>query len=184
MGVNEAAEVQRVTLEFGCGHRKRPGAIGVDWNPDSDANVVCNLNRLPWCFKDNVCDELICNHIIEHLSDTFAVMAEIHRICRPGAIVRIRCPHFTCLYSYRNPTHLHHFSLDSFDYFLTDSKHVEYPVRTRFRLIKKQFEFSRALVSWPAKIFAKHFPHQYEKHLCFISPCLHIYVELEVVKDL
>ena len=182
MGAKLQDQATRVTLELGCGHRKTPGARGVDWNVASDADVVCNLNRLPWCFRDDACDELLCNHIIEHLDDTFGVMAEIHRICRPGALVRIRCPHFTCLYSYRNPTHAHHFSLDTFDYFLIDSPHVEYPVKKRFRLRSKRLEFGRALISWPARWFAHRFPHQYEKHLCFLFPCQHIVVELEVVK--
>ena len=170
-------------MELGCGNSKTEGAIGADINPASKADLVCQLNRSPWPFRDDVCRELRCYHVIEHLDDTFAVMAEIHRICRPNARVKIRCPHFSCLYSYRNPTHVHHFALDSFDYWLVDSPHVNYPVAERFRLIRKGFEFGRAIISQPARKFAEHFPHQYEKHFAFIFPCQHIYVELEAAKN-
>jgi hypothetical protein len=38
-------------------------------------------------------------------------MEEIHRVCRPGAIVQLRTPHFSSALAYSDPTHRHYISL-------------------------------------------------------------------------
>ena len=35
------------TLDVGCGIHKQPGAIGIDRNPASRADVLCDLDRYP-----------------------------------------------------------------------------------------------------------------------------------------
>lgn len=44
------------------------------------------------------------------------VMDELWRITKNGAKIIIRTPSFNNADSYRDPTHIHHFTLNSFDY--------------------------------------------------------------------
>ena len=109
------AERGRRILDLGCGRHKVPGALGVDQNPRSQADVLADLDakRLP--FRDGLFDEVHLNHVIEHLQDVVAVMAEIHRVCKPGAAVTVRTPHFSSIHSYTDPGHRQRLARGSMD---------------------------------------------------------------------
>ena len=40
-------------------------------------------------------------------------MDELHRICRPGARIQLRTPHFSSMLAYSDPTHTHYFSAEA-----------------------------------------------------------------------
>ena len=40
-------------LDVGCGINKLNGSIGVDRNPSSRADVLCDLDHLPYPFRDS-----------------------------------------------------------------------------------------------------------------------------------
>ncbi|MBM3775223.1 MAG: class I SAM-dependent methyltransferase, partial [Acidobacteria bacterium] len=54
-------------LDVGCGLRKQAGAIGIDRNPSSRADVLCDLDRFPYPFRDQSFDRVLAIHVIEHL---------------------------------------------------------------------------------------------------------------------
>src|SRR5207244_5485059 len=110
-----------LVLDLGCGRRKRAGAVGVDVNPASGADVIHDLNRAPYPFDNRTIDEVYLDNVLEHLDDVVAVMEEIYRICRPGARVRIDVPYFRSRWAAVDPTHRHQFSVLSFAYF--DPRH-------------------------------------------------------------
>ena len=72
-------------LDVGCGINKHPGAVGIDRNPSSAADIICDLDhgRLP--FRDNSFDHVLAIHVIEHAADVIRTMEEFHRLLRPGA---------------------------------------------------------------------------------------------------
>lgn len=92
-------------LHLGCGNKKENGAIGVDISPDTQADVIHDLEIFPYPFSDNQFDLILCYDIIKHLQDTVKVMEEIHRVARNGAMVKIRVPHYACWWAYSDPTH-------------------------------------------------------------------------------
>ena len=108
-------------LDLGCGKRKHSGAIGVDFNANTDADVVHDLNNYPYPFDDNTFDKIYCSHILEHLDNLVNAMNEIHRISKPNAMVIIRVPHFSQAGAWGNPTHRRAFALHTFSYFEEDS---------------------------------------------------------------
>jgi len=71
-------------LDIGCGKDKIKGegviVIGVDIDPNHKANVVHNLNKFPYPFKDDEFDEIICFNILENLENIPNVIKEIYRI--------------------------------------------------------------------------------------------------------
>ncbi|HWQ53807.1 MAG TPA: class I SAM-dependent methyltransferase [Bryobacteraceae bacterium] len=108
------------TLDVGCGIRKHPGAVGIDHNPASRADVLCDLDHIPYPFADNSFDRLRAIHVIEHVSDVIRTMEEFHRLVRPGGRIRIETPHYTDFSSFCDPTHRSHLTSFSFRYFGPD----------------------------------------------------------------
>jgi hypothetical protein len=47
-------------------------------------------------------------------------MEELHRISKPNGVIEIWTPHFSHPNSFNDPTHKHHFTLGTFDYFTGD----------------------------------------------------------------
>jgi SAM-dependent methyltransferase len=176
-------------LDVGCGKRKIPGAIGIDWNPATDADVIHDLNRFPYPFADNAFDEVNCDSILEHLDDVFKVMAEIHRITSAGGLVRIKVPYYTSFDAFTDPTHKHFFTSRSFDYFRADFTY-NYYTTARFAIKKMHLTFL------PLKQLGGRSPYQlvgieflankaikiYEAFFAYIFPAQIISFELQVVK--
>lgn len=90
-------------LNLGSGEFPKPGYVNVDYYSITPPDIVHDLDRFPYPFADNEFDLVEADHCLEHLRDPFAVMREIHRITKPGGIVRIRVPHFS-----RGFTHADH----------------------------------------------------------------------------
>jgi SAM-dependent methyltransferase len=90
-------------LDIGCGRNKVEGFVGLDIAPDVGADIVCDIEQgIP--LPDNSVDEVHMSHVLEHLREVDMVLAEIARICRPGARIFFRVPdvqHET----YHMPTH-------------------------------------------------------------------------------
>ena len=172
-------------LQLGCGSDKYPGAIGLDVNPRSEADVICDLNLYPYPFAADTFDLVLCEHILEHLDDVIKVMEEIHRVSRAGARVIIRVPHFSSVYYYSDPTHKHPFGRHSFDYFVPGT-----PVR---KFNYSSVEFHLVQVGFPPPpdagwikraIFRRinGFGDFYERRLTFIFPRHLLEFHLEVIK--
>src|SRR3989344_4926946 len=67
-------------LDVGCGFRKLPGAVGVDANRNSEADVHHNLESFPWPFAENSFDLILLSHVLEHLPDTARTLRAIWRV--------------------------------------------------------------------------------------------------------
>ena len=97
-------------LNLGSGSKILKGYVNVDkfqyYNPD----VVHDLEKFPYPFKDNSIDEILLSHVLEHIGqnpDVFNnIIKELYRICKNNSIVDIRVP---------NPRH---------DDFISDPTHV------------------------------------------------------------
>jgi hypothetical protein len=129
-------------LDMGCGRRKALGFIGIDYTLDSDADVICDLNRFPYPFKDNSFSQIRAADCLEHLADTVKVMEEIHRISKRGSVVDIASPHFSSHNLYTDFTHKKAFAVRSFDFFSQQKSQVRKYMQTTadFEIVKKWIE--------------------------------------------
>ena len=172
-------------LHLGCGQKKAMGAIGVDLNPRSQADVLCDLNLFPYPFADGVFDSVLCEHVLEHLDDVIRVMEEIHRVSKAGARIIVKVPYFTSVYFYRDPTHKHFFTIHTFDYFLPGSPLCQFRYSdVQFRLLRVEFPppANAGLVKRLVfQVINRHLEF-YERRLAFLLPRHLLYFELEVVK--
>jgi SAM-dependent methyltransferase len=173
------------TLDVGCGIRKAPGAIGIDRNPASAADVLCDLDRLPYPFADAAFDRLEAIHVIEHVSDVIRTMEEFHRLLRPGGRVFLVTPHYTDFSSFCDPTHRWHLNSFSFRYFGEDHGGFGYYSPVKFREISVRL---RLLALWRALGFeflvnhSRRFRLFWEHYLCFLVRGKVMEFELEALK--
>ena len=82
----------RRVLDLGCGNDKLPGAIGIDINPGSAADIVRSLDDTPWPLETSSFDFVRAQDVLEHVDDFIKVVDEIYRVCRDGATVEVRMP--------------------------------------------------------------------------------------------
>jgi SAM-dependent methyltransferase len=106
-----------VAIDLGCGIRKQPGALGLDIaRITGSVDLLGDVTRTP--FRDACADRVYASHIVEHLDDLPAFMAEIWRICKHDAVVHFRFPHASSSHTaWTDPTHQRALTMETFDYF-------------------------------------------------------------------
>ena len=158
-------------LDVGCGINKYPGAIGLDNNPASRADVLADLDRFPYPFCSGAFDGLRAIHVIEHVADVIKTMEEFHRLVKPGGRVHIETPHYTDYSSFCDPTHKHHLNSFSFRYFGENHGGFGYYTRARFREITVKVKLL-ALWRWLGfELLVNRVPRFrkfWEHYLCFV----------------
>src|SRR5882672_5585311 len=97
-------------LDVGCGDNKYPGAIGLDSNPRTAADVIHDLGAFPYPFPDDEFDLVVTRHVAEHVPDVMAFMSELHRITKPGGIIKLVTPHYSNPDWASDLTHRNHFN--------------------------------------------------------------------------
>jgi predicted SAM-dependent methyltransferase len=177
-------------LDIGCGRNKRPNAIGIDRVRLPGVDLVHDLNRFPYPFKDNTFDEIHAVHVAEHTDSILAVMEEVHRIAVTGAQVTVVTPHYTDSVSWQDPTHRWHLNSYSFDYF-DPSYHTNHYTPARYAILHKHLELASLWKSlglqwlinldnrWRALRFVRKFREQY---LCFLLRGKQMTFRLQVIK--
>ena len=172
-------------LDVGCGINKKAGAVGVDRNLASRADVIADLDRFPYPFRDSAFDGLQAVHVIEHLSDVIRSMEEFHRLVRGGGEVFIVTPHYTDFSSFCDPTHKSHLNSFIFRYFGEDHGGFGYYSKARFREISVRV---RLLAFWRwlgFELLVNQFPRYrrfWEHYLCYVVRGKAMAFEFEVLK--
>ncbi len=152
-------------LDLGCGDQVRPGFVGVDRSPSAGAQIVCDLTtRFP--FRSDCVEEVWMDNLIEHVLDVPHLMSEVARVCRNGAQVTVRTPHFTSQASWRDPTHLHHFSYFSLDYF--ENRSARHYTGGGFRIARRRLSFGGGLLGVTGRILFALSAEAWEKHFSFV----------------
>ncbi len=172
-------------LDVGCGIRKAPGAIGVDRNAASAADVLCELDRFPYPFADSAFDTILATHVIEHVSDVIRTMEEFHRLARPGGLVRLVTPHYTDFSSFCDPTHRWHLNSFSFRYFGENHGGFGYYSNARYREVSirvKLLALWRMLGFEFAVNHSRRFRLFWEHYLCYVVRGKVMEFEFEVLK--
>jgi SAM-dependent methyltransferase len=168
-------------LNLGAGRKRRSDALNVDLVADTNPELVWDLNRLPWPLPSNHFREILAYDVIEHLDNLIPVIEEIHRVCAPGAVVRITLPHFSCANAFTDPTHRHYFSWFSFHYFTGENQWEFYTTR-RFKRIGGLIHFYPTLLNKIVWRLANRYPEAYERRWAWIFPAWFLAFELEVIK--
>jgi SAM-dependent methyltransferase len=182
---------EKKILDVGCGSNKYPGAVGIDFNPRTAADVIHDLGVVPYPFSDNEFDEIISRHVIEHVPDVMAFVSELHRITKPGGRIKIVTPHYTNPDWATDPTHRNHFNSYTFNCFMQDRRLFPFytdvelkPIRIYVSLANLWRAIGMEFVTnldqrWPSFRFTRKF---WEFYLSYIFRGKELHFEFEVVK--
>ena len=81
-----------IVLDLGCGNKKRPGSIGVDYNSRLDGDVNHDLNIFPYPFEPNSVDKIYIDNCLEHLNDPAGGLKNWFHALKPDGHLIITVP--------------------------------------------------------------------------------------------
>lgn len=97
-------------LNLGCGSRHLEGWLNIDTVAALQPDRVMDLERTPWDLPTDSAEEVLLNHVLEHLGAStgsfLGVMGELYRVCRDGALIRINVPHPLHEHYRTDPSHV------------------------------------------------------------------------------
>lgn len=162
------------TVDLGCGPRnKLPGSLGVDVRPAPHVDIRHDLDDLPLPLGDDEFDHVEMSHIIEHLERPLEVMAEVHRIAKPGGTVRVITPHYSSQLAYGDFEHRHRFGYITF---------LTLQNTGMFRIASCALWFTDLTRLSGLAWLANRMPRRWEKYHCWLVPALFVDVTLEVLR--
>lgn len=168
-------------IDLGCGDSKI-GNIGVDIVETEDVDVIHDLEKPPYPFKDNEFDGAYIICVLEHLESIRTCLNEVHRILKPESCVYLTLPHFTYSCGYGDPTHKRTYSVGTLDFISGESG--EYWDIKNFEVVER-----RIRTSWGCKmsffdnVFSKILNFYENSFLCYLNPGRRIHAKIKVRKQ-
>lgn len=168
-------------LNLGAGKKIDLGYLNVDIVKLNGVDLVWDLNKMPWPFKENQFEEVKCRYVLELLDNFINVTEEIWRVCSPGAKVIVYSPLFPNMRSAQDPLTKKFMTYNSFDYFVPGTG-LNYYSKAKFKILRRKIIFSRNKnLEWLSFI-----PNISQKFYCRflfnLFPSNEIIYKLEVVK--
>lgn len=180
-------------LDVGCGANKYEGAIGLDNNPKTAADVIHDLGSIPYPFEDNEFDLIVSRHVVEHVPDVMAFIGELHRITKRGGRIKLVTPHYTNPDWANDPTHRNHINSYTFNTFMSGRQVFDFYTNIQLKPIRcyvSLLSLWRALgieflVNLDQKTPSMRFLRKFWEHyLSYVFRGKEIHFEFEVVKEL
>jgi len=141
-----AKKDEELKIDLACGQNKKEGFLGVDIAPGEGVDVVHDLNKYPWPFKDNSVTAVNISHYVEHVPDLIKFMNELHRIMKVGGTCEIVAPYYSSMRAWQDPTHVRAISESTFLYFNQDWLKAN---RLDHYEVTADFDFSYGYVFYP-----------------------------------
>jgi SAM-dependent methyltransferase len=109
------------------------------------ADVLRDINDLPYPFKKNEFDGIFLSHVLEHADPQkiLKILNEIHRITKPNKKIVIYVPHFSSSTALPHLTHYKSFGIHSFDTVCDNIPIWEKYIRGKFNLENKKLVFPK-----------------------------------------
>jgi len=81
---------KKIKIDIGCGKNKQNGFIGVDFDKETNPDIVASALDLP--FDDESVDEVFSAHLVEHFNPAEAqkFFNEIYRVLKIGCVAEIK----------------------------------------------------------------------------------------------
>ncbi|CAN5730849.1 hypothetical protein BH24ACI2_BH24ACI2_08080 [soil metagenome] len=179
-------------LDVGCGSNKYEGAIGLDNNPRTAADVIHDLGEVPCPFEDNEFDLIISRHVVEHIPDVMAFITELYRITKNGGRIKLVTPHYTNPDWANDPTHRNHFNSYSFNTFMPERQVFDFYTEVKLKPITTYVSLANLWRSLGIEFFVNldkkspflRFTRKFwEQYLSYIFRGKELHFKFEVIKE-
>lgn len=102
-------------MKLNIGERRYPGFVNAFNEENENVDFAFDFETKDWPFQDDSVEEVIVHHVLEHLGEGFIhFMKELYRVCKHGAVIHIRVPHYRHESFYADPTHKRAITGDAF----------------------------------------------------------------------
>lgn len=166
-------------INLGCGNKRKDGFLGIDRFSCEAVDIIADVGAgIP--LADGSVTHVWMDNFIEHVPDIPRLMAEVYRVCAPGAAVTIFTPHYSSISSWRDPTHLHHLSYFSMDHF--EKQQVAHYTGGGFTVARRRLSFGGGLMGLMGRLIFRISPHAWEAKWSFIFRAGTLQFELVVRK--
>jgi len=133
-------------LDIACGQNKQPGFKGIDIAGDAD--IVHDLNEVPWPIKTSSVEEVFSSHYVEHIphyrpgwdrDGWWRFFDELYRVMKKDATAQFVHPYAMSVRAFWDPTHVR-FIHETTWYYLNREWRVangldHYPVECNFEVV-------------------------------------------------
>ena len=137
-----------VVIDLGCGTRKRQDTLGLDKYRANGVDLVCDIeNGIP--IEDNSVDKIYATYFLEHVDNLIFIFQEMYRILVNGGTLELLVPYYNSINAFKDPTHKHFFTEESFRYFSGERWYgSDYNINTDFRVIDIKYHYSKLVPPW------------------------------------
>lgn len=106
-------------INLGGGMKKIKGWTNIDIRPFPQVDFVLDIEKEPIPFKNNKVDEILSDHVFEHLTPNglFYCIEECFRVLKPTGFLHINVPKAMTPAYYIHPDHKIGFLEDTFGFF-------------------------------------------------------------------
>jgi SAM-dependent methyltransferase len=104
-------------LNVGSALRRYPGFINLDCDPQTQPDIVHNMEVTPLPFADNEFDCVFGSHVFEHVHNFVPLVQEFHRILKPGGFLIGITPYMGSDDAWECPHHVRAFNENTWYYF-------------------------------------------------------------------
>ncbi len=104
-------------LDCGCGQPadNLPHVVNLEILRFPNVDIVASAAALP--FADEAFDAAICESVLEHVPDPWAVASELHRVLKSAGVIRVDAPFIAPFHAF--PDHYHNFTRTGLDRLLS-----------------------------------------------------------------
>lgn len=108
-----------VRLNLGCAKNHEPAFVNLDLDERVDPDVLHDLEVTPLPFRDAMFDCILGSHVFEHIRNFLPLVADLHRILKPGGYMIAVTPHCGSDDAWDSPHHVRAFSENTWHYVCT-----------------------------------------------------------------
>lgn len=173
-------------LNLWCWFDIKPWYINVDIVAWEWVDETFDFEKIPCPFWDDTFDEVYCSMVMEHIRDLPAMLDEIIRICKDGALIKIVVPYQSSPSLWWDITHIRWFNTNSFSNYHQNSLRLK---NWEFSLEAQRIHFlsNRTFLKSDSKnripdFFINMFSKVYERFFSYIIPSSNIHYLLKVHK--
>ena len=125
-------------LQIGCGKDIKEGFVNLDIKKFKGVDIVHDLKKFPYPFKDNEFEVVLASNIIEHFDEQEIekILTELYRITSRNGKIIISVPYYNSHQAYHSYDHKSYFSYTSFDHYV-EGDNENHRTKLRFKIKKK-----------------------------------------------